>query len=424
MRSAASSSVNDLNNAFAGQTAEGRSLGPSSRPAMAIKRRNIPGHWNRPKKTKQEKTKQEKTKHAQSIPKTGWLLERPDDDDVEITDDGCYSDYALTDVSVLLKAEIDLKSDQNEDVIRGKLQTVFEKRYPGIGLCDFEFVKRERNVITTPIVKDNHTWDFSHVKHLCGNGRLYVRLITDIDEISGKALDKCQDDTASAAASTSSTPTSSQAYSNVDLCNATSATTVNETSAQPPHSAVVDVDEAELLRPSGAINSMVDQQRVDNLAMMFPRIPRDVIRNAVVTCASMNTAVNVLLQYGEIDDDSNPSASGASTSSDNNSNIETQDSPAQTVGSLPFVLQNLRRNMKSREMREKLKVDPEDEVMDVYCYYKSSLEVFCVKCLAMFSMPWPTMKGSRTYLLEVKVENFLFSATNLLSMAFMKLWVK
>ena len=167
IRSAASSSVNDLNNAFAGQTAEGRSLGPSSRPA--IKRRNIPGHSNRPKKTKQEKTK-----HVQSIPKTVWLLERPDDDYVQITDDGCYSDYALTYDSVLLKAEIDLKSDQNEDAIRGELQTVFEKRYPGIGLCDFEFVKRERNVITTPIVKDNHTWDFSHVKHLCVNGGLHV----------------------------------------------------------------------------------------------------------------------------------------------------------------------------------------------------------------------------------------------------------
>ena len=147
-------------------------------------------------------------------------------------------------------------------------------------------------------------------------------MITDIDGISGKARDKCQDNTATTAASSSSTPISSQAYSNVDLCNVTSATTpepVNETSTQLPHSVVVDVDEPELLRPSGAINSMGDQQRVDNLSMMFPRIPRDVIRNAVVTCASMNTAVNVLLQYGEIDHDSNPSASSASTSSDNNS---------------------------------------------------------------------------------------------------------
>ena len=58
---------------------------------------------------------------------------------------------------------------------------------------------------------------------------------------------------------------------------------------------------------------MLDQQRVDNLSMMFPRIPHDVIRNAMVTCASMNIAVNVLLQYGNFDHDINPS-----TSSDDN----------------------------------------------------------------------------------------------------------
>ena len=48
---------------------------------------------------------------------------------------------------------------------------------------------------------------------------------------------------------------------------------------------------------------MLHQQKVENLLMMFPRIPRDVIRNAVVTCASINTAVNVLLQYGDFDND-------------------------------------------------------------------------------------------------------------------------
>ena len=183
-------------------------------------------------------------------------------------------------------------------------------------------------------------------------------MITDIDEISGKAGDKCQDDTANATTSSISAPTPSQAYSNVDLCNTTSATTPepgSETSAflaQPPCS-VDDDDDDELLRPPAAINPSLDQQKVDNLSMLFPRIPRDVIRNAVVTCASMNTAVNGLLQYGEFDHDINPSSS-----SDNISNIETQENPPQTVGSLPFVLQKLRRKMKSRGMREKLKVDP------------------------------------------------------------------
>ena len=256
MRSTASSSVNDLNNAFTGQTAGRSSLGPPSRPA--IKRQNIPGHCNGPKKTKKEKTK-----HVQSIPKTVWLLDIPDDD-VQITDDGCYGDYALNDDSVLVNPEIDLKSDQNED----------------------DFVERERNLITTPIVKDNHTWDFGHAKHLCGNGRLYVsRLITDIDEISGKAGDKCNDDTVTATTSSISAPTPSQAYSNVDLCNTTSATTpepgseTSASSAQPPCSVDDDDgdDDDELLRLAAAINSSLDQQKVDNLSMMFPRIPRDVI---------------------------------------------------------------------------------------------------------------------------------------------------
>ncbi|CAH3153299.1 unnamed protein product, partial [Porites lobata] len=108
--------------------------------------------WNRPKKTKQKKTKP-----VQSIPKTFLVILNAADDDFEITDDGCYSDYAITEDSVLLKAEIDLKSDQTEQAIRGELKAVFEKRYPDIGLYDFEFVKRERNVLITTIVKDNHS---------------------------------------------------------------------------------------------------------------------------------------------------------------------------------------------------------------------------------------------------------------------------
>ena len=27
-----------------------------------------------------------------------------------------------------------------------------------------------------PVVKENHKWNFKHVTHLCGTGRLYVRL--------------------------------------------------------------------------------------------------------------------------------------------------------------------------------------------------------------------------------------------------------
>lgn len=97
---------------------------------------------------------------------------------------------------------------------------MFKKRYPDIDLYDFEFVKRERNVIITPVVKDNHAWDFSDVKHLCGNGRLYVRLKAESNErASGEAGDKCQENIATVTTSESSAFTSSQVYSNVYLRN-------------------------------------------------------------------------------------------------------------------------------------------------------------------------------------------------------------
>lgn len=68
-----------------------------------------------------------------------------------------------------MRAEIDLMSDQKKEEIRGELQTVFKKWYPNIDLYDFEFLKIEWNIIITPVVEDNHAWDFSHAKYLCGN---------------------------------------------------------------------------------------------------------------------------------------------------------------------------------------------------------------------------------------------------------------
>ena len=46
-------------------------------------------------------------------------------------------------------------------------------------------MKRDRNIISTPVVK-GHQWDFVHVKHLCGKGRLYVRLVTNRENIKKK----------------------------------------------------------------------------------------------------------------------------------------------------------------------------------------------------------------------------------------------
>ena len=97
-------------------------------------------------------------------------------DDVEISPDEDHEDYSITDEMVLLKGESDLVSNQGEEDIRRDLEGIFKGKYPCINMYDFEFVKRDRHTISTPVVKEAHPWNFAHVKHLCGNGRLYVRL--------------------------------------------------------------------------------------------------------------------------------------------------------------------------------------------------------------------------------------------------------
>jgi len=100
---------------------------------------------------------------------------------------------------------------------------------------------------------------------------------------------------------------------------------------------------------------------VDNLAFIFPRIPRDVIQNAVMTCGSVNSAVNVLLQYNSLGNDTG--------SDDDNADYTPEISSGPKT--LPQILKRLRSKMQSRGTREKSKVDQDNLVMDVYSFYKS-----------------------------------------------------
>lgn len=181
------------------------------------------------------------------------------------------------------------------------------------------------------------------------------------DRASGEAGDKCQENIATATTAESSASTLSWVCPDVYLCNISGANA--QELAHADNSLVPsagpsfhDDNDNDLLRPSP-----LEQQRVDDLSMIFPRIPREIVRNVVITCASMNTAVNVFFQYGEVDHNINPS-----NCSGDQSNSKIEDNPPQTVRSLPFVLQKLRMKMKSRGMHEKLKIDPEDEVVDAY----------------------------------------------------------
>ena len=176
IRSSAVSTARELDHNLAGNMLSNRSR--SSSPALRTPSENsaglsssggtkrsssAPGHSWRSKKSKSAK--------IQSIPKTVWLLDKPSEE-VEIGTDGEFEDYPVTDDVVLLKGEFDLVSNHKEENIRRELEGIFSLKFPGITMHDFEFVKRDRNIISTPVVKKGHQWHFVHVKHLCGNGSL------------------------------------------------------------------------------------------------------------------------------------------------------------------------------------------------------------------------------------------------------------
>ena len=51
-----------------------------------------------------------------------------------------------------------------------------QQKFPAITEGLFDFVKRERNLVVTPVVKPTHKWDYKQLRELCGQGKLYVRL--------------------------------------------------------------------------------------------------------------------------------------------------------------------------------------------------------------------------------------------------------
>ena len=120
--------------------------------------------------------KKSKAVKIQTISKTVCLLDKPNDD-MEISPNGDYEYFSVTAEMVLLKGKFDLVSNQKEEDITRELEGIFKLKYPCINMYDFECVKRNRHTIFTPAVKEAHWWDFAHVKHLCVNGHLYVRLL-------------------------------------------------------------------------------------------------------------------------------------------------------------------------------------------------------------------------------------------------------
>lgn len=225
---------------------------------------------------------------------------------------------------------------------------------------DFEFVKRNRNITSTPVVKKGHQWDFVHVKPLCGNGGLYLRLVTSRENIEQK------DGTLATGSENTVSSPSYTSTSFVRLCNARNSASTSGVSL----AACDEIDDEKLPEFGAAMSPLTTDQKVTRIAALFPGIPLPVIASALHPHVSIERAVNSLLSYrmseGEIDPVAYP-VSGKKIADQ-----MTEDAERVNGENCTQVFERLRKKMLPRGMREKLKVDPEDQVMDVYSCYKSA----------------------------------------------------
>ena len=107
------------------------------------------------------------------------------------------------------------------------------------------------------------------------------------------------------------------------------------------------------------------------IVAVFPGIPLPIMGSALHPHGSIGRAVNSLLNFkmseGEIDCVAHPITSGKKIPKGMAEDVERVNGENCTR-----VFERLRKKMLQRGMREKLKEDPEDQVMAVYLYYKSA----------------------------------------------------
>ena len=105
--------------------------------------------------------------------------------------------YRYTKATVVGTYYIDIFPDDTEKVIRKKLVDLFKKKLPLTSENRFEFVKSNRATILNIKVTENFNWNFTYIKALVGQGRLYTRLIIPVYTLqyqSGSDLELHSDD--------------------------------------------------------------------------------------------------------------------------------------------------------------------------------------------------------------------------------------
>ena len=312
-----------------------------------------------------KKGKQKMPPKQEFSPKAIHLLDMymASDHDEYCDDENFIPDYPVKEEYILLKGYFELGTAQTEKEIRNSICEVIKQRFPYIESHHFDFVKRDRNKITTPVVSKTLMWDYKHIKELCGQGKLYVRLntpkeciekVTVTSDASDDEESKCDEELMRPALS---------AKPAKRLCTSVAAVPINDdtmenpstTEASNPSSPSVTMHTSPV--PSfgrfSVIPESILERQTQELTAIFPHLPQHELRSALRIHKSVSAAAaavaDILPDYMDNNDENTP-----------NPSQETPDSASD-------ILKEIRKKMKGTE---KLKVDEEDMVSDVLHFYK------------------------------------------------------
>ena len=103
-----------------------------------------------------------------------WLLKNFVDENKKIPQ--VVPNYNLGKDAVLFSGTVDLMINDKKYTIKLKMAKVLVTQIPVILPGDFSFLKVSRKQVCTPVYKGEQKWDFSKVKTIAGQGKLYVLL--------------------------------------------------------------------------------------------------------------------------------------------------------------------------------------------------------------------------------------------------------
>ena len=329
-------------------------------------KRKVPGHPFRPSAFGSSKRKKG-VKEQPPIPKSVHLIdcveEESDDEDTDEERDS----FSFSERHIVIKGGFDLTPGHSEDEIRNELVEVFKSKIPTIRKTDFNFVKREKNVVTLPVVKTGHKWDFAHVKNLCGQGRLYVKLNVSKGELlnrgdSDDELSKptflhterallVEENTAPVESDQNSVPQQTRQVGRPQIASTASSGFISRPG--PSHAQPLLHSNNASPGPSSSWQFQLEASQMESLRAIFPHLSENDARSALTNYGSVDRAADVLSA-----NDPNEVAQ------ESLSVIAVEDNPT----SASDILTELRKQMQYPP--QKLKIDREDLLSDAICYYK------------------------------------------------------